>query len=92
MAGETIRKMFTDSAASRFAGIDTSALAESTETELLSRGADLFAERDRLAQEIVLLDKNIKKLSDAFSVKSKTWGYTPLMFRNEINRRGLARS
>lgn len=92
MGGETLRKMFTDSEVSRHGGTDTSGSAEYTENELLRMGADLFVERDRLAQEIALLDKSIKKLSDAFSVKSKTWGYTPLMFRNEINRRGLARS
>lgn len=72
-------------------GTVTTNWGEFTETEILKLGADAFAERDELEKQIRELDREIKQMATAFNAKSKTWGYTPLMFRNEIKRRGLAR-
>lgn len=91
MAGETEKVTCIDWAANLLDGIDTINWAEFTETEILQMGANAFAERDELEKQIRELDREIKKIAHEFSVKSKMWGYTPLMFRNEIKRRGLAR-
>ena len=91
MAGETEKVTCIDSAVSLPDGTVMTNWGEFTETEILQMGANAFAERDELEQQIRELDREIKQIATAFSVMSKTWGYTPLMFRNEIKRRGLAR-
>ena len=91
MAGETEKVTCIDSAVSLFGGTDTINWEEFTETEILQMGANAFAERDELEKQIRQLDREIRRIATAFSVKSKVWGYTPIMFRNEIKRRGLAR-
>lgn len=90
MAGEIAQGMSIDWAANRFATTDSKNLVEYTETDLLKAGAELFHRRDEIEKSLRDLDKEIKKLSDAFSVKSRMWGFTPMMFRKEMRLRGLA--
>lgn len=92
MDGETQVAQNTESLMNPSDGTALKSLAGYSERELLEHGARMFFSRDHLEKLLRGMDKDIKALSDEFSRKSRMWGYTPLMFRKEIERRGLAKA
>ena len=59
-------------------------------TDAAKRAAVLFAERDKLARQLAVLDSDIKRATQDYSQATRIWGFTPLMLRRECKLKGLA--
>lgn len=53
------------------------------------RASVLFAKRDKLTTQLSILDDEIKRATQDYSVAMRVWGFTPQMMRQACQMRGL---
>jgi len=58
-------------------------------TDAAKRAAVLFVKRDRLASQLAVLDSDIKRTTQDYSLAMRVWGFTPQMMRQACQMRGL---
>ena len=46
-----------------------------------------LAKRDRLAQQLVEADNDVKAIVKRYSIEMKVWGFTPSMLRHAVEAR-----
>jgi hypothetical protein len=54
---------------------------------IIADGRKALAKRDRLAQQLIEVDNEIKEVVKRYSLEMKLWGFTPSMLRHAVEAR-----
>ena len=59
-----------------------------TETDhIIADARKALAKRDRIAQQLVEADNDVKAIVKRYSIEMKVWGFTPSMLRHAVEAR-----